>query len=40
MMSVEMRAVDRFKTYTEGLHMGDERKGRTGSESQVSDLSK
>ena len=40
MMPVEMRAMDKFKTYTEGLHMGSEGKGITGSEPQVSDFSK
>lgn len=32
--------MDKFKTYTEGLHMGSEGKGITGSEPQVSDFSK
>lgn len=39
-MSVEMRAMDKSKTYTEGLHMRSEGKGITGSEPQVSDFSK
>lgn len=40
MMSVEMRAMDKSKTYTEGLHMRSDGKGVTGSEPQVSDFSK
>lgn len=40
MMSMEMRAMDKSETYTEGLHTRSEGKGVTGSEPQVSDFSK